>query len=167
MKPRLELKGAKDIEKALLALAGTTAKRTARRAMASSLEPVLQAAQALAPVGPTGNLRKGVAINHKLNKNQAREAGRDTKDVTHVYVGSSSPHAHLVEFGTGPRQHKKTGKFVGAMPPNAWMRPAWDSNAGAVLNELRGRLWEEIEATIARVAKRQANAARKAAKAKG
>lgn len=29
-----------------------------------------------------------------------------------------APHAHLVEFGTGPRFHKSTGKYVGEMPAN-------------------------------------------------
>lgn len=160
MKPSLSLAGAADLDRALQAMAKTTAKRTARKAMARALSPVEEAARALAPVGPTGNLREGVTVSHKLNPSQAAEAGREGRDEAIMYVGSNSPHAHLVEFGTAPRHHE-SGKFVGAMPPNPWMRPAWDDNTGRVLDGLTEALAAEINAFAARAAKR---AARKAAK---
>lgn len=166
MRPSLSISGGRDLEAALKEMAKTTAKNTARKAMRNSLSPVATAAKSLAPVGPTGNLRESVAISHKLTPSQAAEAGREGRDVAHMYVGASAPHAHLVEFGTGPRHHK-SGKFVGAMPPNPWMRPAWDDNRSEVLNRLAADLWDQIQGFIARKAKRQANAARRAAKAKG
>ncbi len=164
MKPSLALRGAAELDRALQDLAKTTAKRTARKAMGTSLEPVEAAAKALAPVGPTGNLRDSVTISHKLKPSQAAGAPREGKHVLHMYVGASAPHAHLVEFGTGPRFHK-SGKFVGVMPPNPWMRPAWDGNRDAVLAGLAAALRAEIEGVLARRAKREANAARRAAKA--
>jgi HK97 gp10 family phage protein len=163
VKPTLSLQGVAQLDKVLQEMAKTTAKRTARKAMSQALDPVLQAARDLAPVGPTGRLRDGVNVSHKLNKSQAGEAPREGKDVLHMYVGSNSPHAHLVEFGTGPRHHK-SGKYVGSMPPNPWMRPAWDGNRQAVLDGLAAALRAEIEKTLARIAKRKANAARKAAR---
>lgn len=163
MKPTLALRGVADLDRALQEMAKTTAKRTARKAMSDALAPVLSAAQALAPVGATGNLKESVAISHRLTPSQAREAGRESQGVAHMYVGASAPHAHLVEFGTGPRHHKN-GKFVGVMPPNPWMRPAWDGNTGAVLEGLAAALRAQIEATLTRQAKRKANAARRAAR---
>ncbi len=166
MTMNLRIEGGKDLEAALMALASTTARRTARKAMAAALQPVLSAAKGAAPVGPTGNLRASVGVGHKLTPSQAREAGRESRDVAIMYVGAAAPHAHLVEFGTGPRHHK-SGKFVGAMPPNPWMRPAWDGNRDAVLAGLSEALAAQIAATVARVAKRKANAARKAAGGRG
>lgn len=160
MRPTLDLKGGKELDAALQELAKTTAKRLARKSMADALDPVLDAAKALAPVGPTGNLKDGVAISHRLNPSQAADAPREGQHVLHMYVGSNSPHAHLVEFGTGPRRHK-SGKFVGVMPANPWMRPAWDGKSGEVLKRLIDALRAQIEAFAARAAKR---AARKAGK---
>lgn len=166
MKMDIDLKGAREIDAALKEMAKSTAVRTARQAMRNSLSPVEAAAKALAPVGPTGNLRDSVTISHKLTPSQAAGAPRDGKDVQHMYVGASAPHAHLVEFGTGPRFHK-SGKYVGEMPPNPWMRPAWDDNRDEVLNRLRADLWAAIQGFLDRKARREANAARRAAKAKG
>ena len=45
-----------------------------------------------------------------------------------------------------------------------WMRPAWDGNRDAVLDGLAAALRAQIEKTLARVAKRKANGARKAAR---
>lgn len=157
MKPTLSLRGGRDLDLALQELAKTTAKRLARKAMADALSPVEEAARDLAPKGPTGNLRESVAVSHRLNPSQAAEAPREGQHVLHMYVGANAPHAHLVEFGTGPRRHK-SGKFVGAMPPNPWMRPAWDGNSDAVLARLTDALREQIEAFAARAAKRAAKA---------
>lgn len=166
MKMDIDLKGAAQIEAALKEMAKSTAVRTARQAMRNSLAPVESAAKALAPKGATGNLQASVTISHRLTPSQAAGAPREGKEVQHMYVGASAPHAHLVEFGTGPRFHK-SGKYVGQMPPNPWMRPAWDDNRDAVLNRLRADLWAAIQGFLARKARREANAARRAAKAKG
>lgn len=91
MKMDLNLKGAREIDAALKEMAKSTAVRTARQAMRNSLSPVEAAAKALAPVGPTGNLRDSVTISHKLTPSQAAGAPRDGKDVQHMYVGASAP----------------------------------------------------------------------------
>jgi HK97 gp10 family phage protein len=157
MKPTLSLQGGRDLDRALQELAKTTAKRLARKAMADALSPVEAAAKDLAPKGPTGNLQKSVTISHKLTPPQAAEAPREGQHVLHMYVGAAAPRAHLVEFGTGPRRHK-SGKFVGVMPPNPWMRPAWDGNRDAVLARLGDAIRAQIEAFAARAAKRAAKA---------
>lgn len=42
-----------------------------------------------------------------------------------VTVGNEGArHGHLVEFGTGPRQHKDGGS-TGAMPAQPFLMPAW------------------------------------------
>lgn len=42
----------------------------------------------------------------------------------HYAVKAKAPHAHLVEFGTAPRKHEKTGKRTGKMPAQPFLLPA-------------------------------------------
>ena len=74
-----------------------------------------------------------------------------------MFVGSTEPQAHLIEFGTGPRFHKK-GRFTGAVAPQPMLQPAWDANKRKILDNLPKRMWEEIEKTQQRAAKRAAKA---------
>lgn len=151
--------GFREMDAVLQELAKGTAKGVARRAMKAALMPVLTDAQAAVPKGGTGNLAAGLSITSKLNKNQARGAKDDRADgVLTMYVGAQSPHAHLPEFGTGPRFHK-SGKFVGVMPARPFLRPAWDNNSAKVLEILAAQLRVEIEKTLARAARRAAKAA--------
>lgn len=161
-KVKFKVDGFKAIEDALLALPRSTSRGVARRAMTKALEPVAASAKAAAPRGETGNLISGISVGSKLSKRQAREARGEmarlgiSRDALVLNVGASNArHAHLVEFGTGPRYHK-SGKYVGQMPPQPFMRPAWDANQQGVLDGLSASLWSEIEKTLARAAKRAA-----------
>lgn len=159
MSLNLRIDGAKDLDKALQALAATTARGVTRRAMTRSLEPVAEAARAAAP-RDKGDLAAHIGVSSKLTRNQAREMrGQTGRDVQFMYVGPQWASAHLVEFGTGPR-FKKNGQFVGAMPPQPFMRPAWDQNRDAVLARLTEDIRAELEKTLARVAKRSAKGKR-------
>lgn len=46
-------------------------------------------------------------------------------------VHARAPHAHLVEFGTGPR-YLSNGKHVGSMPANPFFRWSVDASRNAV-----------------------------------
>ena len=68
-----------------------------------------------------------------------------------IYTDSSAFHAHLVEYGTGPRKLKKPTPFeiapgewitlenTGSMPAKPFFRPALDERQGEILNEMRER----------------------------
>ena len=60
------------------------------------------------PVGPTGNLRKGLRILVDL--------GRSTRLGVFVRLYNAAPHAYLFEVGTAPRR-TATGAKRGSMPP--------------------------------------------------
>lgn len=158
MNVKLKVTGFKEMDRQLKQMKTATAKATVRRAMKVALEPVRAAAASSAPrsggAGP--HMADGIGIAHKLTKRQAREAKRgDGPDLASMYVGAEDPKAHLIEFGTGPRFHK-SGKFVGVMPAQPFMRPAWDANHTKVLEILREQMAIEIAKTLDRAAKRAA-----------
>jgi len=135
--------GGRDLERALGELARGTSKGAARRAAKKTLKPVADAADAS---------HFEIAITSKLTPRQrARVRGDFAGNVLSMYVGpvdddgQGAPHAHLIEFGTGPRFHEETGKYVGAVMADPFMRPAWDMHSGDMLKRLGEHLWAEIE----------------------
>jgi HK97 gp10 family phage protein len=159
----IRIEGMADLDRALRELSQSTARGIGRRAAEKALEPVAAAAKAAAPrgAGAGKHYADSIGVASKLKPSQAREAraegGVPSRDVLVRYVGSSAPHAHLIEFGTGPR-HQKNGKFTGVMPPHPHMRVAWDANGNRVLELLTAGLREELDKTLARIAKRAAKA---------
>lgn len=161
MSVKFKMEGGGDIERALAGFARGTAKGISRRSIKKVLKPVAKTAEA----NSDGKFK--VAVTSKLTKAQARQARADrgSSKVT-LYVGpvqkdgSHAPHAHLYEDGTAPRYHKKNGKFIGAMPANPFMRPAWDLYQPGMLKNLGELVWLEIEKSVERAARKAAKAAR-------
>jgi hypothetical protein len=155
MSMKLKIEGAGDIEKALAQFARGTSKGIGRRAMKKALKPVQRAAEGSA---------FEIAITSKLAPRQRGMArGDQTRSKVSLYVGpvqqdgSHAPHAHLIEFGTGDRYHK-SGKYVGFVLADPFMRPAWDANQQVMLSILRAEIWNEIEKALARAARKAAKA---------
>lgn len=157
MKIEVKFEGAREIERALADLPRATAKAVTRRALKKVLEPVADTADAYTE-------HFNIAVGTKLSPRQRGQARGDfAGNVVTMYVGptqedgSHAPHAHLIEFGTGPRFHK-SGKYVGYVTPQPFMRPAWDAWSPKMLDELGRLMWAEIEKTVARRAARAAKA---------
>lgn len=157
MSVKFKVSGFKDIEKALAQLPAGTAKGVARRAMKKELKPVAELANAFWP-GSSDNV---FVITSKIMSSQRGDSlEKKSRSVTNMFVGApgganGTPEAHLIEFGTGPRFHK-SGKYVGAVSPTPMLQPAWDTLKGGLVEGLGARLWDEIEKTMARRAKRAA-----------
>ena len=164
-----KMTGAKELDAVLRRLPTATAKATVRRVSKRALEPVAESARGMVPVR-SGDLQKSIEVSGKLSKRQAKEArkaiaaGVPMAAVT-TYVGSNSPVAHLVEFGTAP--HINGGRFKGShhpgTAPQPFMRPAWDANKQAVLDSLSDDLRAEIARVLGRAARRAAARAAKGA----
>jgi HK97 gp10 family phage protein len=88
---------------------------------------------------------------------EARRGGANGQGRIVITVGSTAPHARLVEFGTVQRFHK-SGKSTGIMPMNPFIRPAWDATAPGVVHQIKSILADEIERTAARPAGKKAKA---------
>lgn len=91
---------------------------------------IAEEARTLAPLGPTGNLKRGIVA--KENKKASGFAV-----VGAAYVGVDygiAPHAHLVEFGARG----------GEMPAHPFIRPAVDAKQNEVLRAIEADLTARI-----------------------
>lgn len=130
----------RELEKMLDQLPKAMSKAVLRNALKKAAKPIKEQAASTAP-GSIGKSMK-IATQRTGRRVRARKA-------VFVFVGPTEPHSHLVENGTGPRYHAN-GKYVGEMPPNPFLRPAWDANKGKSL----GILTKEIEAELLKAVKR-------------
>ena len=139
-------------------------KTVVRNALKKSLAPVLDAAKASAPKGKTGILARSMKIDTKLKPSQRKGKPRDRTTVT-AYLGSTSRHAHLVEFGTQERTLQSpvaapigggvvTVRTTGRMPANPFLRNAWDTRKGQLLPIFAKEMKVQLEKAAARLAKR-------------
>lgn len=149
MKVEFEVEGLRETDDALSALPKATSKAVVRRALAKELQPIADMANGFWP----GADDSAFGVSERLKRGQpATDFGLNA--IT-MYVGStrSAPHAHLLEWGTEPRYHE-SGKYVGAVPPTPMLTPSWDAHKDKILKGLAATLRAEIEATMARRAKR-------------
>lgn len=123
-----------EVDAMLRELPKSMSRTVVRNALKKAAKPIKDEAAAGAP----GSIKKSMEI---ADKRLGRKV-RSTKAV-YVFVGPTEPHAHLVEFGTGPRYHK-SGKYVGKMPPNPFMRKAWDAMKGEAFEILKTELSNEL-----------------------
>jgi len=149
MKAEMRLEGARDLERALAELPRSTSKAVARRIMKKELKPVKDAAEAFWP-----GANEAFQISSRISRSQSgdSEAVRGPS-IENMFVGSFEPHAHLLEFGTGPRYTEK-GAYRGSVSPEPMLQPAWDAHKRQVLTGLGERMWEEIKKTVERRAQR-------------
>lgn len=169
----VKVDGFRELEDALRELPTALARNTGKRAMLKAAEPMVAKAKSLVPVR-TGALRDSItakaAVVNRLglrefgqvmratgDKSAARQALRDARrgkgssGTVQVKLGPGQlPHAHLVEFGS-----------VHNEPPHPYLRPAFDTEVGAVIDTVGDILRVEIAKTAARLEKRAARLAKK------
>jgi len=153
-----ELVGLKETMDALEKLPTLSMKKTVvRNALKKAALPIKTAAIQNAPWAPkpkayakSKHLKETIKITTSLKKSQR---GRVDRSRVTVYVGSSSPHAHLVEFGTTERYTKK-GASKGFTSPNPFFRQAWDSKKNISLSRLKEELWRALEKAAKLLAKK-------------
>lgn len=145
MAGRVHVKGAKELEKKLLALPEKVAKKHARAALRQAMKPVYDAVRAKVPVRE-GRLRRAL----RLRVDQLRKSGFTGRVLSAmVYVTASigprprlTDRASTVKGKLGPAKYsyqigsmpKAYGRFVefGTVDtaPRPFMRPAWDDAGG-------------------------------------
>lgn len=157
MSVTMKVSGFREIEKALAQLPAGTAKGVSRRAMKKELAPVAMMANAFWPGSDNDVFRVSSRISSSQRSSSKAPRGRS---VVNMFVGANygqggAPHAHLIEWGTGPR-YTSAGAFRGSVAPQPMLQPAWDAHKRKILEGLGKRMWDEISKTVERRAKRAA-----------
>lgn len=149
MRVKMTFEGGRDLEAALMDIKASTAKGIVRRALKESLMPVLEAWQRYT-TKLTGHLVESETVGTKLNRRQRGLARRLGKSQVEMYVGTSDPAGLANEFGN---RHQRA---------NPGLRPAWQAEGGQkLLDRLGPLIWEQIEKTRVRAARRAAARARR------
>lgn len=146
MSASLKVIGFREMDALLQAIPRQLAGQGVSSGMRRALQPVAAAARSYAP----GSLSERIKIAPTIKAGQmAQSLEKPGKGRRVMYVGATAPHAHLVEFGTGPR-YQKNGKYVGIMTPDPFLRPAWDANKDEVLANLATAIRDEIAKALGR-----------------
>lgn len=151
---RFHVTGQKELSRVFEQLPKSLADQVLRATARKAVKPVEQMAESLVPKDES-ELAQSITISTRLSKRQKQLFGRKGDVVVHV--GPSHPkgaHGHLVEFGTGARYQKTTGRYVGVMPARPFMRPAWDANKMRVLETMRTEIWTVLRKAVQRLRKR-------------
>ena len=160
-----QLSGVKELTKLLDQLPTVAMRKTViRNALKKAGQPIAEAAKANVPV-KSGRLRDTIKVSTSLKASQ--RGGKFDRSRVTVYIGSSSPLAHLVEFGTAerilkePRRVLLNGKWVeikttGRTSPNPFLRSAWDSMKMVALKIFAVEIKNELYKSARRLAKRAA-----------
>lgn len=101
-------------------------------------------------------IRKSIAGKQKNNKYIGRYEAK-----AGLNVGSkrgTAPHAHFFTLGTANRYHKKTGKFVGRVQPNDFVRRAADEGGPRVIVAMTRRITKRLPIEIENLRRRKAAA---------
>lgn len=182
-----KLEGFKELDAALAELPASLARGASKRAVAKASRIMADEQQALANAG----LKDTITVSTKARNltglaefGAVRGAGGSAREAVQALraarreggsagtritsrVGSTSPLAHLFEFGTVARTQTTTGRYTGIMPAEPFIRPAFDNRAQESVGAIRTELAAEIEKTRARLAKKTARAAARASAAGG
>ena len=143
------IEGLRELDIALGELPKTVAKNTLVRVGKKRMQPTAEAMRAKATGG--NDLRSSIAVSTKLSPRQAAlhrreiKSGAAEKQFAEVFTGAGPlPQAHLTEYGSVNNA------------PVGWGRSAWDETKGGVLPGIGADLWDEIQKSAARQAKRAA-----------
>lgn len=162
-----KLEGLRDVRKLLQELPPSVSKRAVRDAMIDAADVFADDAVSRVPVRD-GRLRDSMVRTWRIVKEQARGSRKPGKEETRAFVGPNysrtdaakkgyAPHAHLVEWGTGPR-YTKTGKYLGIADPQPFMRPAFDTQKDVYIKFVSASILFKVEKALARFRKRKLKA---------
>lgn len=147
-----KVEGLKELEAALHRLPASVGKRMLRAALRKMGQPIADDAASKAP-RDDGTLQRSIGVGSRLTRRQRsqhRRMFRDDRASAEVFVGAGGlPQAHMSEFGTFKD------------PAQPFLRPAWDSHKGQLVDQMKAELWAAIDKRAAREARKAARLAKK------
>lgn len=140
-----KIDGFAELDRALGQLPRATARNALNRGLKRAATPTLETWKALAP-RDQGFLVQSIIMgpSSKLNRSQRQDARREGQYFAEIHVGTNDPAGRQQEFGNINHVAQPSG------------RPAWDSNKAKALATLKDFLWEEIQKSARRYAKKLA-----------
>jgi len=151
MTVKFKLEGFKEFDQVLKKLPNQPLRRAVKAALMASGKPQQKRLKEILKAHKhTGNLSKAVA---RVSPKKAR--GFQGKGAVVVFVGyrKNAHHAHLVEFGSGPR-FLKSGKFTGQMPAFAPLRRSFDTTRSEQNRVLKTELGPRLEKEARKLARK-------------
>jgi HK97 gp10 family phage protein len=139
----MHINGIAELDAKLEKLAENLAPEQTTPILEQGAQIVADSARAKAPIGPTGNLRRGI----RATRLQPR--GKHTAAIAAVDY-RIAPHAHLVEHGTGERiakRGKHLGWHYGVMPAQPFLGPAALETQEQVVDFVSNEIRAIVEAT--------------------
>jgi hypothetical protein len=149
----VKVEGFAELDRQLASLTKAAGKGVLRRSLKKAAQPMADLMQDLAPRGDTATdqLAESVMIGTRLSARQAslhRRMFRDDRASVEMFVGPGpDPAAWNQEFGNVNHG------------PQSFARPAWDREAMPTLDRLGNIMWEELEKSIVRAARKAARQA--------
>ena len=176
MKMMMSATGFKELDAALANLPKAAAKRTLQRTLLKAGQPIADAAQANAPV-ETGELRDSIKVGTRIGNNVGKaefaavmKAGGTKGEAVAALRGArraADGGTFAVAF-VGPEKAKNKRDAVKRivqefgsvkLPPQPYLRPAWDAEKRTALDICRRELANEIITTAKRLAKSKRHSA--------
>lgn len=173
----MSLSGVDELLAAFAELGQVGSRAAMQDALKKGAEVTAEAARRMAPLGmnavgeggaPKKALSNSIAVRSRLSRSQERKRGGRRAEAE-MFVGSTAPHAHLVEFGhllvkarhegakalRGRKGKKKlvavkTKRVIGHVPAYPFLRPAFDSTR----NEATRVIFRSFGDSVTKVAKR-------------
>lgn len=139
----VKFEGGRELEAALRELPKATGRNALRRGLKKVAEPIQKDAAQRAPE-LTGRLKLSIVTGTQLTRAQKRMAKQEGAYFAEIHVGTASGHGVPQEFGTANH------------PAQPFMRPAWEGGKDNALKDMGKFLWEEIEKTATRRARKLA-----------
>ncbi len=126
MRIEIDVKGLEELRRRVGSILTVLDGRDVENVLVGGARVILAEARRRAPRGPTGNLIRSIKAK------KGRRRGRLFSIAFCAVDRKIAPHAHLVEYGTGPRYQKRPKKYVGEMPAKPFFRPAVEATKAEV-----------------------------------
>ena len=130
--PDIALHGAKELRSALLEMDATVRGPLLRTSVYRAATRIRYRARQLAP-RRTGLLIRKISVYRRRANPMTGTA----------VVRAGAPHAHLIEFGHRVVRGRRGGsqRVVGHVPPQEFLRPAFDAESGRAAAQIMDELW--------------------------
>ncbi len=121
----IDVQGLEEVRRKVASVLSTLDGRDVEEVLLGGAKIVQAAVKARAP------RRKGEIIR-AVKARKGRKRGRLFSIAFCAMDRKIAPHAHLAEYGTGPRYQKRPRKYVGEMPAKPYFWPGVEASKGEV-----------------------------------